>query len=100
MLPTSPGFWPCNSDTRCETCKKGLFGSSVTTAKNGTIHQIRQPLTCKSKNTCYLINCKHCNQQYTGESKLEFHLGLNNHTSDIRSNKKAQEWFGTSVNVA
>ena len=90
---TSPGFWPCNSDTRCDTrCdtyKKGLFCSSVTSVKNGTIHQIRQPLTCKSKNTCYLINCNRCNQQYTGETKLEFHLRLNNHTSDIRSNKKS-----------
>ena len=85
----SPGFRPCNSDTRCDTCKKGLFCSSVTGVKNGTIHQIRQPPTCKSKNTCYLINCKRCNQRYTGETKLEFHLRLNNYTSDIRSNKKS-----------
>ena len=30
---TSPGFWPCNSDTQCETCKKGLFHSTVTSSK-------------------------------------------------------------------
>ena len=72
-----------------ETCKKGLFCTSVTSVKNGTIHQIRQPLTCRTKNTCYLINCKCCNQHYTGESKLEFHLTLNNHTSNIRLNKKS-----------
>ena len=41
------------------------------------------------QNTCYLINCKRCNQQYTGENKLEFHLRLNNHTSDIRLYKKS-----------
>ena len=32
---TFPGFWPCNSDTRCETCKKGLFHSTITSSKNG-----------------------------------------------------------------
>ena len=41
------------------------------------------------KKHCYLINCKHCNQQYTGETKREFHLRLNSHTSDIKLNQKS-----------
>ena len=90
--PTSPGFWPCKSDSRCDTCRRGHFCTSVESSKNGRKHQIQQPLTCKSKNICYLIHCKHCNQQYTGETKLEFHLRLNNHTSDIKLNKKNTEW--------
>ena len=77
---TSPGFWPCNSDTRYETCKTGLFQSTITNSENDKTHQIKQPLTCKSKNICYLINCKHFNQQYTGETKRKFHLRLNSHT--------------------
>ena len=32
---TSPGFWPCTSDTRCKTCKKGLFYLTITSSKNG-----------------------------------------------------------------
>ena len=47
-------------------------------------HQIKKPITCKSKDIYYLINCKHCNQQYTGETKREFHLRINSHTSDIK----------------
>ena len=86
---TSPGFWPCNSDTRCETCKKGLFHSTITSSKNGKKPKIKQSLNCKSKNICYLINCKHCNQQYTGETKREFHLRLNSHTSDIKLNQRS-----------
>ena len=86
---TAPGFWPCNSDTRCETCKKGLFQSTIISSKNGKKHQIKQPLTCKSKNICHLINCKHCNQQCTGETKREFHLRLNSHTGDIKLNNKS-----------
>ena len=43
----------------------------------------------QTKNVCYLINCKKCHQQYTGETQLEFHKRMNNHTSDIRQKKKS-----------
>ena len=87
-IPTSPGFWPCHSDTRCETCKSGLFYTSISSTNNGYKHIIKQPMTCKTKNVCYLINCKKCHQQYTGETQLEFHKRMNNHTSDIRQKKE------------
>ena len=87
--PISPGFWLCKSDSRCDTCRRGHFCTSVENSKNDRKHQIQQPLTCKSKNICYLTHCKHCNQQYTGETQLEFHLSLNNHTSYIKLNKKS-----------
>ena len=83
-IPTSPGFWPCHSDTRCETCKSGLFYTSISSTNNGYKHIIKQPMTCKTKNVCYLINCKKCHQQHPGETQLEFHKRMNNHTSDIR----------------
>ena len=88
-IPTSPGFWPCHSDTRCETCKSGLFYTSISSTNNGYKHIIKQPMTCKTKNVCYLINCKKCHKQYTGETQLEFHKRMNNHTSDIRHKKKS-----------
>ena len=56
---------------------------------NGKALNIKQPVTCKTKNVCYLINCKKCSQQYIGETKLQFHVRMNNHTSDIRTNKKS-----------
>ena len=87
--PTSPGFWPCHSDTRCSTCKQGLFSTSITSSSNGKTLNIKPPVTCKTKNVCYLINCKKCSQQYIGETKLQFHVRMNNHTSDIRTNKKS-----------
>ena len=31
--PTSPGFWPCKSDSRCDTCKRGHFCTSVESSK-------------------------------------------------------------------
>ena len=89
IIGPHPGFWPCKSDSRCDTCRRGHFCTSVESSKNGRKHQIHQPLTCKSKNICYLIHCKHCNQQYTGKTQLEFYLRLNNHTIDIKLNKKS-----------
>ena len=77
-VPTSPGFWPCLSDARCDTCRQGLFSTSVTSTNKGKIRNIKQPVTYETKNLCYLINCKKCSQQYTGETKLEFHLRMNN----------------------
>ena len=88
-IPTSPGFWPGHSDTRCETCKSGLFCTSISSTNNGYKHIIKQPMTCKTKNVCYLINCKKCHQQYTGETQLKFHKRMNNYTSDIRQKKKS-----------
>ena len=32
---------------------------------------------------------KKCSQQYTGETKLKFHLRMSNHKSDVRANKKS-----------
>ena len=55
-------------NSRCDTCRRGHFCTSVESSKNGRKHQIQHPLTCKSRNICCLIHCKHCNQQYTGET--------------------------------
>ena len=88
-IPASPGFWPCHSDNRCETCKSVLFYTSISSTNNSYKHIIKQPMTCKTKNVCYLINCKKCHKQYTGEAQLEFHKRMNNHTSDIRQKKKS-----------
>ena len=69
--------------------KKDSFIQPSPAQKTAKKHKIQQSLNCKSKNICYLINCKHCNQQYTGETKREFHLRLNSHTSDIKLNQRS-----------
>ena len=87
--PTSAGFWPCCSDKRCDICKQGKFCTSVSSTKNQKKHQIKQPVTCKTKNVCYLTNCAKCYDQYIGETSLQFHERMNNPKSDIRTNKKS-----------
>ena len=81
--PTTPGFWPCKSDPRCAICKEGHFSTSIISHHNSKTHNIKQSVTCKSNNVCYLIDCNKCKQQYVGETELEFHCQMNNHKSDI-----------------
>ena len=90
--PTSAGLWPCHSDKRCDICKQGKFCTSVSSTKNQKKHQIKQPVTCKTENVCYLISCAKCYDQYIGETRLQFHERMNNHKSNIRTNKKVMEW--------
>ena len=52
-------------------------------------HQIKQPVTYKNENVCYLINFAKCCDQYIGETELQFHKRMNNQKSDIRTNKKS-----------
>ena len=82
-------FWPCRSNKRCVICKQGKFCTSVSSTKNQKKHQIKQPVTCKTENVCYLINYAKCYDQYIGETRLQFRERMNNHKSDIRTNKKS-----------
>ena len=86
---TSAGFWPCRSAKRCDICKQGKFCMSVSSTKKQKKHQIKQPVTCKTENACYLINCAKCYDQYIKETSLQFHECMNNHKSNIRINKKS-----------
>ena len=87
--PTPPGFWPCKSDPKCAICKEGHFSTSITSHHNSKTHNIKQSVTCKSNNVCYLIDCSKCKQQYVGETELEFHCRMNNHKSDTRLENKS-----------
>ena len=87
--PTAPGFWPRKSDPRCAICKERHFSTSITSHHNSKTHNIKQSVTCKSNNLCYLIDCNKCKQQYVGETELEFHCRMNNHKSDIRLENKS-----------
>ena len=65
---------------------------SLSSTKKQKKHQIKQPVTCKTENVCYLINCAKCYDQYIRETSLQFHERMNNYKSDIRTNKKVMEW--------
>ena len=44
-------------------------------------------MNCNSSNLIYLITCKLCGLQYIGETKRKLKDRLNDHISNIRTNK-------------
>ena len=63
------------------------FISSVRSEKRCSVEQIRHRRRARLYGRLFFV-CLGW-QQYTGETQLEFHLRLNNHTSDIKLNKKS-----------
>ena len=89
IIPKSPHTKYRLLGSRCAICKEGHFSTSITSHHNSKTHNIKQSVTCKSNNVCYLIDCNKCKQQYVGETELEFHCRMNNHKSDIRLENKS-----------
>ena len=44
-------------------------------------------MNCNSTNCIYLITCNKCEKQYVGESGRKLKERINNHRSDIKTNK-------------
>lgn len=48
---------------------------------SGEKHKVQHPITCKTSNLVYLIQCKKCNKKYVGESGNPLHIAMNDHRS-------------------
>ena len=89
LQSTSPGFWPCRADIRCNCCKTyGQFTGSVKSSTTGETITLRQHTSCKTSNVIYLIECSKCNDQYVGETGHPIHHRGNQHRSDIKGGHK------------
>ena len=68
--PNQPGTSHCNSKHGYLTCPHIEDGrTSYTFSNTGEMWEIKQQMTCKSKNLTYIIECKRCRKQYVGEPK-------------------------------
>ena len=64
------GTFRCNSKHGCLTCPYiDNERTNYTFNKTGEVREIKQQMTCKSKNLIYMIECKRCKKQYLGETK-------------------------------
>ena len=81
----SPGVSKCNHP-RCLTCpflKQGQANYTFTSTKEK--RRIHDHLNCKSKTllVIYIIECKKCGKQYTGETKRHLHQRFGEHRRSI-----------------
>ena len=84
-----PGFHKCNNKL-CKLChldKKGTFTSSIKITATGQVHNIKQHMTCKSRNVIYCVTCTKCNGQYIGETEQELHRRSSGHLTETRHNR-------------
>jgi hypothetical protein len=78
------GFYPCN---KCDTCAHAVPTTSFVSPWDGRRWNIRQHLTCTSKNVVYVLKCTvHPDEWYIG-STMDLKKRWANHKSDIKLKK-------------
>ena len=79
---------PCNAAS-CENCKFMKPTNTFKSTVNGNVFNIKQKITCKSKNVIYLIQCKEegCEKQYVGETQRTLGARMNDHRSRMKKPK-------------
>jgi hypothetical protein len=84
--PRRHGCYPCNN-TRCRAANHIRTCSNFTSTVNGNVYNVRGSISCSSSNLIYLITCRHCHQQYVGETSRPLADRINDHLSYIRLHK-------------
>ena len=76
---------------RCQVCKnvveKDIFQSFV----DKKVYKINHRFTCSDKCLVYLLSCKVCGRQYTGQTVDEFRYRWNNYKDNNRKSLKGNE---------
>ena len=89
-LKRNLGFKKCNK-SRCEVCNNiestDLFSSTVT----GETYKINHYFNCDSKCLVYLITCRTCKLQYTGQTCVAFRKRWNNYRCCARKAERGEE---------
>ena len=73
-----PRCHPCNT-AQCGVCPILNVTSGVVSTSTKRSYPISTDLTCKSTNVIYVLQCKHCNKQYVGETSKSFIYRMKHH---------------------
>ena len=93
-----PGYFTCQAK-KCDTCKHGKNTKSITSPWDGRTWNIRQHLTCSSKNVIYVLKCKiHPKLLYVGSTK-NLKSRWANHKSDTKLKKNTKCTVSKQVNT-
>ena len=90
------GSFRCNG-SRCQICKKVVVTDEFTSFKTGKKYRINFELNCNSKCIIYLLNCKVCSKQYTGECTTAWRDRWHNYLSNMRKAQKGESHFQQEV---
>ena len=71
-------------ERRCDIFNNVTDTSTFSSAVTGDTFKINHSLNCDDKCLIYLMTCKQCNKQYTGETTVLFHNRWNNYKDNAR----------------
>ena len=71
-------------DLKNEVCDYVTDIDTFTSTVTGESFKINQQLNCDDRCIIYLLTCKQCQKQYTGETTDDFRYRWNNYKSDSR----------------
>ena len=77
-----PGMKKCNN---CPICPYVKVGKSVKSTANKYTVDINTSVNCQSKNLIYLLECKKCREQYTGETERTLQDRFSDHLGYVRN---------------
>ena len=72
---------------KCKACHHVSEGSTFSSHNTKRKFNLKQNITCKSKNLIYLVTCRKCRKQYVGQTSRTLAERINNHLSCIRTHK-------------
>ena len=81
---------------RCSHCKNIIKTDVFTSSSTQASFKMRFSTGCMSQNVIYLIECKHCNMQYIGQTNQQVSRCMNSHRFDINT----YDGQGYATNVA
>ena len=83
------GFKKCNSPS-CLTCPYAITGKLVKATATKYSVEVNRPVSCDTMNVIYLITCKHCREQYVGETLRTAHSRFSNHRGYVNRKEIAK----------
>ena len=74
----------CRS-ANCKLCRCITTSNTITSSHTKRSYPIKQEMNCRTWNVIYVITCKHCNQQYVGQTSQSLQDRITKHRNDLKS---------------
>ena len=76
---------------RCQVCKNNVETDTFQSFVDKKVYKINDRFTCSDKCLVYLLSCKVCGRQYTGQTVDEFRYRWNNYKDNNRKSLRGGE---------
>ena len=76
---------------RCQVCKNVVETDTFQSFVDKKVYKINHRFTCSGKCLVYLLSCKVCGRQYTGQTVDEFRYRWNNYKDNNRKSLRRDE---------